>query len=90
MVVDICSLVGAMVMKVSERDELLGRLDERTQNIWRTLKELKEYQGEQNGFIRENMKRSTKNATWSTAFRWIIGAIGTALIIGLTYLWGLW
>lgn len=77
-------------MKVIERDDLLGRLDERTLNIWKTLEELKEQQIKQNGFIRENNDRSIKNAAWVIAFRWIIGGIGAALTIGLTHLWELW
>lgn len=77
-------------MKVSERDDLLIRLDERSRNIWVVVEKLEKHQNEANGFIQDNNDRSLKNTTWIVAFRWILGGIGTALIIGLTYLWGLW
>ena len=38
-------------MTDSERDELLGRLDERTENIQDSLREMKGWQQEQNGDI---------------------------------------
>jgi len=77
-------------MKQPERDDLLSRLDEKTNNIWRTLEELKDQQIKQNGFIQENNNRSLKNTTWLIAFRWIMGGIGTALAIIATHIWGFW
>lgn len=77
-------------MKQTERDELLTRLDEKTNNIWRVLEELNRQQIKQNGFIQDNNNRSLKNTTWLIAFRWIIGGVGTALAIIGTHIWGLW
>lgn len=77
-------------MKQEQRDELLGRLDERTLNIWRVIGEIEKHQAEQNGLIRDTICQTTKNTTWIKAYRWIIGGIGTALAIGLTHLWELW
>ncbi len=52
-------------MKVDERDELLGRLDERTTNTWNTIEEIKELIKEQNGRTR---KLATKvNILWGIA-----------------------
>lgn len=75
---------------IKEPGGLVSRLDERTILMCKDIEELKNQQIKQNGFIQENNNRSIKNTTWIVAFRWIIGGIGTALIIGLTYLWGLW
>ncbi len=52
-------------MKAPERDELLGRLDERTTNTWNTIEEIKELIKEQNGRTR---KLATKvNILWGIA-----------------------
>ena len=78
-------------------NELLTRIDERTLNIWKILEQveknqvkLEKHQAEANGYIRENMKLSTKNATWVIAFRWIIGALVLGAITWLTHLQGVW
>ncbi len=41
-------------MKPSERDELLGRLDERSHNTWRIVEEIKKGQDTQNDAIAQN------------------------------------
>ncbi len=52
-------------MKAPERDELLGRLDERTTNTWNTIEEIKELIKEQNGRTR---RLATKvNILWGIA-----------------------
>ena len=48
-------------MKTIERDELLTRIDERSNNIWRVVEALEKHQAEQNGYIRENIIATTKN-----------------------------
>ena len=41
-------------MNVKERDELLIRLDERSNNTWRTVEEIKKHVEKQNGKITKN------------------------------------
>ena len=77
-------------MKASERDELLIRLDERSRNTYRVVEKLEKHQAEQNGFIQDTINQTTKNTTWRKAHTWVIGGIGTALVMGLTHLWGFW
>lgn len=43
-------------MKPKERDELLARLDERSQNTWRSMEDVKELLEKQNGRIRRNSR----------------------------------
>ena len=38
-------------MKASERDELLGRLDERTKNTWTATERIEKHLDTQNGII---------------------------------------
>jgi len=77
-------------MKQPERDDLLIRLDEKMNNVWRVVEQLEKHQIVQNGLIRDTIDQTTKNTTWIKAYKWIIGGIGTALAIGLTHLQGLW
>ncbi len=44
-------------MKPKERDELLGRLDERTQNIWRVTERQEKHLAKQNGHIESLVER---------------------------------
>ena len=46
-------------MNPSERDKLLGRLDERTQNIWRVTEQLEKHNAKQNGRIEGLTERVT-------------------------------
>ncbi|KKL09318.1 hypothetical protein LCGC14_2567080, partial [marine sediment metagenome] len=41
-------------MTDEERDELLGRLDERSQNTWRTVEKIEKHVESQNGKITKN------------------------------------
>ena len=41
-------------MTDKERDELLGRLDERSQNTWRTVEKIEKHVESQNGKITKN------------------------------------
>jgi len=68
-------------------EDLVSRLDERSINTYRELHELKEHIKTQNGYLKENMEKSNKNATWINAFKWII-VVG-ATLLG-THLSGLW
>ena len=85
------------LVKQAERDDLLIRLDEKMNNIWRVVEQVENHQTEQNGLIREsfdqiasNSRQTSRNSTWIIAIRWIIGGICTALAMGLTHLNGLW
>ncbi len=49
-------------MEDPERDNLLIRVDERTNNIWRVLESLEEHQRAQNDGIKEALLASAKNA----------------------------
>ena len=67
------------------------RLDERTLQILRTVKELKDHQAEANGYIKENTTRSITNAAWLTALKWGMGLmIGTIIAAIVTKILGLW
>ncbi len=46
-------------MNPKDRDELLGRLDERTQNIWRVTEQQEKHLAKQNGHIEGLMERVT-------------------------------
>ena len=71
-------------MKASERDDLLVRLDERTNNIWRTVEKMEDHVEKQNGFILTCLTRSAVN---SRVIK-IISSLGGAAIA--TKLSGLW
>jgi len=72
-----------------ELHDLMIKIDERTRNIWRSVEQLEKHQAEANGFIRDNMKRSTKNAVWISALRWIVGASIGGMLTWLAHLEGL-
>ena len=67
-------------MKPAERDDLLIRLDERTNNIWRVVETLEAHQADQNGFIRENTIATAKNTSWRKTSKWLLGIGFTVLI----------
>ena len=71
-------------MKAVDRDRLLERLDERTNNIWRTVELLEKHNADQNGYILTCLTRSAVN---SRVIK-IISSIGGAAIA--TKLSGLW
>jgi len=77
-------------MKASERDDLLIRLDERSESIMRELQSLNEHQVIQNGSIEELIGRTSRNSTWITAFKWIVSITLPIIVILLTHLYGLW
>ena len=64
--------------------ELLSRIDERTLNIWATVEKLEAHQKEANGYIRDNMKQTTKNATWISALKYAVYVIIIAFISAIT------
>ena len=77
-------------LKVLERDELLIRLDERTRNIWKLVEKLETHQAEANGFIKDNLIRSSSNRTWINVLRWTIGGLITALGVMWSKFQGWW
>jgi len=72
-----------------ELKNLMTRIDERTQNIWRSVEKLEKHQAEQNGFILQNMKSIAKNTTWVYVLKWILGASIAGIISWLAHLEGL-
>ena len=68
-----------------------ARLDERTLQILRTLKELKDHQAEANGYIKDNMKRSVTNTARVNALYWAVGLLVTTIVAAIwTKILGLW
>jgi len=66
-------------MKASERDDVLARLDERTNNIWRSVEKLEAHAAETNGSIRDCIKNVTATKELAKLNRTIIiGIISTA------------
>lgn len=76
-----------MALSQSERDNLLLRLDERTNNIWRTVEELKEHNQNQNGYIRDALICSATN---SRVLKIVSGIGGSGLALLFTRVFGLW
>ena len=66
-------------MKAQERDELFGRLDERSLNAWRIMEEIKDHLIRLNGSIEEQGKQVSSN---KTSIRWIIRIMVAAVILG--------
>jgi len=77
-------------MKAEERDNLLIRLDEKSESIMRELQSLNEHQVIQNGSIEKLFNRTTRNTTWIIAFKWIVGIGASILAVILTHLYGMW
>ena len=67
-------------MKAEERDNLLIRLDERSESVFRELQSLNEHQVEQNGYIKEALERTARNYTWIKSFRLAL-TIGTPIAV---------
>ena len=70
-------------MKEEERDNLLCRLDERTQNIWRSIEDIKTHQETQNNHILTSLTYSRSNRLW---IKIISGIGGASIILFLTYI----
>ena len=73
-------------MKVAERDELLIRLDERSESIIRELQEQTKHLKTLNGQTDDNTIRSTKNRTHITIQWWVISILllaSTLKIVGV-------
>jgi len=70
--------------------DLLIRIDERTQNIWKVLEQLETHQKEANGYIRDNMKSTARNTTWIAAMRWVMGIMIAGGATWLAHLQGFW
>lgn len=65
---------------MKEKDgELLARIDERTNNIWRTVEAMEKHQLTQNGFIKELFKTCNANTVW----RRVIIGVGTTVLLGI-------
>ena len=74
-------------MKVTERDELLVRLDEKSNNTWQTVEKIEKHIAEQNGYIRENFVATTRNTVYR---RIILGVGGTAITAFILHLIGVY
>ncbi|KKN74963.1 hypothetical protein LCGC14_0384650 [marine sediment metagenome] len=66
-------------MKPKERDELLGRLDERSRNTYHLVEKLEKHNAEQNGYILDLVKQSSSN---KTSIKWIVRVLVAAGILG--------
>lgn len=75
------------VMKQADRDELLGRLDERTSNTWTLVEKMEKHLGKLNDSVLENTISCAKNKTGVRNLWAVIGFVaivtGTALGIAL-------
>ena len=79
-----------MVLKPTQRDELLLKLDERSRNTYHLMEKLERHQEQQNDHIFENMKRSNRNSVYIKVI-WIIGGTSIITFIGwLARIQGLW
>ena len=67
-------------MKPSERDELLGRLDERSRNTWQSVKKIEEHLERLNDTVAENSTGIAVNRSGVKRIYWIIGGIILLLI----------
>ena len=68
-------------MKPQEQDELLIRLDEKSNNIWRTVEDIKAGQEKQNGRLR----RVEGRVLWLTGAGIVLASgVGVALVRVLT------
>jgi len=76
-------------LKQNERDKLLIRLEERTNNIWRMVEKIERHSANQNGLILEALKIGHGNKVWiRVLYGFIISSVG---VIGwLSKLQGLW
>lgn len=66
-------------MDDSERDELLYRLDERTENMDSNFTDIKEELSEQGAQVQQNKSRSRKNRTVLNILTGGVAVIGTVL-----------
>ena len=80
------------LMKPSERDELLIRLDERSESTIRELQDQNKHLEENNGHILELFKEQASQRSKIKINRWLILAVilGGGGISGLTRIFGVW
>ena len=71
-----------IIRRKSPPKDWWARVDERTLHILREIEQLNEHQREANGYIRDNMKRSTKNSTALT-YNWIAISLLAVVLGGL-------
>jgi len=93
---------GVKLMKPGERDALLIRLDERSNNMWKiihegedniwsAIKEIRDHQRDQNGKLDRTLEMACSNRTWINVFKASITVIAGGLISALlTKLKGFW
>jgi len=79
-----------MPLEPHERDELLVRVDERTQLIIRTITDMSRHLEKQNSHLEETYLMASGNRTWRKINTWVIGIIATALGTLYSKLMGLW
>jgi len=73
-------------VKPIERDDLLIRLDERTNNIWRIVEALETHNREQNGYIKQAIETCNKNTVWRKAMTGIISVLFACFLTWLILL----
>ena len=67
-------------MKAAERDALLARLDERSQNTWQTTEKIEKHLKTQNGIIADHTEAIAFNTQGRRSMKWVIGGIIFALV----------
>jgi len=67
-------------MKPLERDELLGRLSERTENIWRSVDKIEKHLYKLNDSVANNTKGVAVHQSSIKRLWWIVGGIGITLL----------
>lgn len=71
-------------MDDSERDELLYRLDERTENVENAINDLRDHLSEQDEQVSNNESRSRRNATLLNIVTGVVAFTGTVVAENFT------
>jgi hypothetical protein len=69
--------------------ELLARIDERTNNIWRVVEKVEQHQVEQNGLMRKTCEKTERNTIWRRVIVGVGGSVFLIIIGWLFYLSGI-
>ena len=77
---------GQIKLKPSERDVLLVKLEERTQNIWKSIEKIEGYQSDQNEQVLLLIAECSKNTGWRGVSKWMIGGIWAAIVTIVVWL----
>ena len=73
-------------LKPEERDVLLIKLDERSQNTWRAIDRIENHLASQNGQLLQLVKECSQNSGWRSVSKWMIGGIWAAIVTIVVWL----